>query len=365
MQEVIYHKFKFGESGELMDRFLKIHKDFYSNDYYYYDETSSHLSLFNYYSKRPGFDLVFLIGECQGKDVARTLISTCSEYDWASFGFFECVNDPIIFQSLEKEMLDVAKSMSKTEVRGPIEINAFHGWQFLLWSETQERWFADPYHKPYYPVLFEQQDWSQSDPSVSWVMSKDLVSLILMKFSQPDEVIIKKLGEVEPEIFLPQIYDIMIGEFTSELHRFIPIEMDVFLSQYSKILGYLDDPYDLLMYYDKNNSNYLLGVTLTYTNFIDKLCNPDGSKPLPDPATRQGARWGLKMGVKRNDCKHDLFRYGLKEAFEHCTEKYGHDLYMKHTQLRVPYFKRLYPHVRITQRYCTSLLSKIDFVTVN
>lgn len=272
------------EDRDRLDRFVEVRDAIYRNDYYY-PEQDTERSLLSYYARRPDYRFELILAqEDSGRDVGRVLVGRCEAFPFGFFGFFECPDDPGAFAALMDQAARRARSLGVSELLGPIELNGLHNWQFLMSSDSEERWVGDPYHRPYYPGLFARAGWDVSDESTSGVINQDVQHSLLAGLPQTlrelDAAGIRLLrrDEVSLDEVLPKAWRLSLEVFTPETNRLVPVEFDVFRAQLDPVLRMFDDPYATLCLFRGDD---LVGYALSYPNFIHRLCNPDGWKTPP------------------------------------------------------------------------------------
>jgi hypothetical protein len=84
------------------------------------------------------------------------------------FGFFECVNDGAIAQSLMQTAQAWLQQRGITHVRGPIELSTHNGCLMLVEGFDSPPMMMMPYNPPYYPALLEQLGWQQAKDAYAY-----------------------------------------------------------------------------------------------------------------------------------------------------------------------------------------------------
>jgi hypothetical protein len=299
------------EERESLDRFADLRAAIYRDDYYYYPEQDTERRLLLHYARRPDYRFELIVGDDgAGRDVARVLVGRCDAFPFGFFGFFECPEDAGAFTELMHEAARVARGLGASDLLGPIDLNGLHNWQFLTYSEDPERWVGDPYHRAYYPSLFARAGWEVSDESTSGVIDRRLQRALLttlpaaLRDVKAAGLDVRWREEVSLEELLPKAWRLSMSVFTPDANRMISVAFDVFKAQVEPVLAAFDDHMSTLCLF---RGDELVGFALTYTNFIHRLCNPDGRKRLPhieppalviapktvavSPSYRGGAPW--------------------------------------------------------------------------
>lgn len=273
------------EECESLDRFLEVRDAIYRDDYYYYPEKDGERRLLSYYARRPDYRFELILAQDDsGRDVARVLVGRCEALPFGFFGFFECPDDAVTFAELMKEAARLGRMLGASELVGPIELNALHNWQFLTFSECQERWVGDPYHRPYYPGLFAHAGWEISDESTSGVINVEVQRSLLaalpetLREMEASGMRLVRRNEISLEELLPKAWWLSGQVFTPEANRLVPVDFEMFRAQVEPVLRMSDDPYSTLCLFRGDD---LVGYALSYANFIHALCNPDGRKTPP------------------------------------------------------------------------------------
>lgn len=299
------------EEREGLARFVEVRDAIYRDDYYYYAEKDTERLLLSYYAERPDYRFELILAEDDsGRDVARVLVGRCEALSFGFFGFFECPADAGSFAELMNEAERVARGFGASELLGPIDLNALHNWQFLTFSDTEERWVGDPYHRPYYPELFARAGWEIADESTSGLLNEDVQRSLLTALPETLREIeasgmrLLRRDEISLEKMLPKAWQLSREVFGPDANRFVPVDFEIFRAQVEPVLRMVDDPCSTLCLFRGDD---LVGYALSYPNFIHRLCNPDGMKTPPSivpsaltfsaktvavaPSYRGGAAW--------------------------------------------------------------------------
>ncbi|MBW4468384.1 MAG: hypothetical protein KME07_23405 [Pegethrix bostrychoides GSE-TBD4-15B] len=83
-------------------------------------------------------------------------------------GFFECLNDLTVAESLLAAACDWLREQGMTRVRGPIDLSTHNGCLFLVEGFETAPMILMPYNPPYYPQLFEQMGWQKVQDAYSY-----------------------------------------------------------------------------------------------------------------------------------------------------------------------------------------------------
>ena len=352
---ITIHRFA-PQPGELLERFLALRESIYADDYFAYPETGAERMMLGYYAARRDYRFELLLAERAGRDVARVLVGRNQSYEFAFFGFFECANDLDVFRALMENACGVARETGLSELRGPIELNALHGWCFLDASETGGRWIGDPYHRAYYPALFRAEGWPVADRSVSGVVHPSAhLSIRKMRGEAEEKVAqlgikVYRLGEVPEERLLEDAWRLVCDTFTTADHRYVPIELPVFRAQTATVLAHLKDPASFLAMY---RDDECVGFLLSYANFIDEVCNRDGRKVRPDDRALRTPFSMKTTAVSARYRKAGVWSALLSQYAEHAEQHYGHPTAWRRTNVRNAPLARLRDNARITESYVT------------
>lgn len=358
MRRYQIHRFRYGPgSQELFERFLDLRARMYADEYYFYPENETHRFLFDYYAQRPDYRYECLLLEDAGEDIGRVMVGKCEAFPWVFFGFFECRADDAALHCLTAEILHVAKDYRAAEIRGPMDFNGAHGWQFLQTSTTAERLFGDPYHKAYYPDFFVHNGWEIEARSNSGILRPEAHTALMADFDRvADEfnrspVRMLNMQTCPPEQFLPDIYRLISTNFAAEAYRYVPIEQTLFEIQTRSIMTRLKDPNSLILCYDGDR---LACFTLSYCNFIDDLCNPLGNKPSPDPSQRQKPTFAVKTIIVDRPWQGGILYPYLNRWFsDYAYRTYGHPLAWRRVNASLHHAPRLIETSILTQK-CVS-----------
>ena len=345
-------------TGEQLERFLGLRERLYSEEYFYYPETDLHSFLLGYYGQRPDYAFELLLAEqADGVDVARVLVGRCENWPWAFFGFFECADDPVVFSTLMDAACGVARRLGADELRGPIELNAMHNWMFLTSDDGSGRWVGDPYHKPHHPHMFEAAGWEPADQSISGIYRPEANERLVSNLPEAGDRLdregyrLVRLGDVPEETLFEGIWDVVRASFTPELHRFIPVEYGLFREYNRALVPRLKDPHSLLAYMKDDT---MAGFALSYENFIEDLCNPDGSKQRPLSAQPSKCRFALKTIAVAPDFRGSTVYTGLLATVGEFTQRrYGHGLAWRRTNVANPGTRNLREAGDIIHTYST------------
>ncbi|MBN2523478.1 MAG: GNAT family N-acetyltransferase [Bacteroidales bacterium] len=80
----------------------------------------------------------------------------------AFFGFFECINDPLVFEVLWKNLVELAKSKGIKRIMGPINGTIWHSYRIISYSDNESFFPAEPLSQPYYYDLFRKKNPSRT-----------------------------------------------------------------------------------------------------------------------------------------------------------------------------------------------------------
>ncbi|MBU0993137.1 MAG: hypothetical protein KJ737_11645 [Proteobacteria bacterium] len=356
--ETHIHRFQVGQhSKELLDRFLSVRDAIYKDNYYYYAENDTHRLILEYYAKRPDYTFECLLAENKGRDIARVLVGRCDAYSFGIFGFFECENNPYVFNQIMEEAFKVSREQGSREIFGPIDLNAFHNWQFLTQSITSERWIGDPYHQSFYPDLFFNAGWGKGESSFSGVIKPDHHETLMKIYPAVREeiekqgIVIVNLNDIAIDDFMKPVYNLICTNFSAEDHRLAPVDYDVFEFQTRNLLSYMTDPNSLWLYY---RDDELVGFLSNYHNFIDRVCNPDNQKKKPEGNEKNQPVFATKtVAVDRNFRGGALFKAIVMGISDYSMRTYGHPLAWRRSNIKHDYIRKLSGMSEITQRYIT------------
>jgi len=283
-------------SDEIIERFLNIRENFYEGEYFYFSEKDIHKMMIGYYANNPDYDFCILIADKDGKDVARAVVGTCVNMPWAFFGFFECEDDEELFRVFSDKMLETARLLGKDELRGPVDFNGVHGWCFLEYRWNEDWWVSDSYHKPYYPGMLKAIGWEPAEEMVSFLVNKgniDFVSLLVDDAKKKIEdagIKAVQFTEIPKEKWIPEVADLANQIFNLSDHCYVKTDPLIMTMYIEKLLAYMMEPESFVLYY---HGEKLIGYEMCSTNFIDLLCNPDGTKNHPNPSARDPYKiWG-------------------------------------------------------------------------
>ena len=353
------HRFGFRDgSPELRERFLELRESIHRDDYYFYSERATAVALLDYYSGRSDYSYRMLLAEAEGHgDVARLLVGCCEAYDFAFFGFFECPNDLACFRELMEAGCEVARELGARDLQGPIELNPFHGWMFLDDTATDARWVGDPYHRRFYPELFRRERWDVGDRSTSGVLRPAAHRAVMaarpeaMAALERQGMKVLRLGEVPEEDFLPEVWRLVSEAFTTQLHRYVPVDLPVFRLQTRPVLSRLHDPESLLLVYEGDSCR---GFCLSYDNFIDRVCDPAGRRVPPAGRVPFASPFSMKtFGVDAGFRGRGVWKALFCSHAAHAEAVYRNRAAWRRTGVRNPGTQRLQADAFITETYVT------------
>ncbi len=237
--------FRPGDSAELLDRFLDLPEPAYRPD------RDVERQRFDYYGRRPDYRFELVLVE-DGRDVARSLVGRCDAFPWAFFGSFDC-DGALPFRVVTSAARESARRLGARELRGPIELNGMHGWQFVVRADSPERWVGDPWHRPGHPGLFREAGWEIGDESTSGVLPAFLVEgyareypAVAAEFAR-EGFELRRVAGLPVDDWLPSVWRLVREAFTPESHRFVPVEYEVFRAELAPFLGRLTDPDSILL----------------------------------------------------------------------------------------------------------------------
>jgi hypothetical protein len=344
--------------GELLDRFLDLRRTLYVDDFYHYPEHSIERWLLEYYAERPDYSFELIVGESRDRgDVARVLVGRCETYDFGFFGYFECPNNRESFRILMDCACDVARERGAESLVGPIELNALHGWMFLDAAESDVRWVGDPYHRRFYPQLFRHAGWSIAERSVSGVLWPGAHAALLADGARVLESMEKlgirayTRGELPEEESLRDVYGLVSEAFPVSLHRYVPVEFEVFKAQVTLMRDHLSDPGATLLLY---RGEECVAFCLAYDNFIRELCDPEDRKVPPAGDGEGRGPFSIKTTAISSAFRgQGLSRTILVLSAQHAEARYRQPLGWRRTNVRNPGTEFVQANSRITQTYAT------------
>ncbi len=85
------------------------------------------------------------------------------------FGYFECVNQPAIAQSLLTAATDWLQQQGMVRVRGPIDLSTHNGCLMQIDGFDTAPMVMMPYNPPYYPQFLEQQGWQKAKDAYAYI----------------------------------------------------------------------------------------------------------------------------------------------------------------------------------------------------
>ena len=340
----------------LLKRFLLLRDTLYHDDYYFYSESMRERNLLYTYAQRTDYRFELVLGtDNKGCDRARILVGGCDYYSWPFFGFFECPNDTTWFQGLMDEAENIAQEIGGGELRGPINLNPFHDWMFLLEKDSPERWMGDPYHFAYYPQLFFDNGWESFSEATSGIVSEqehhELMAIYSDTFKRfyQEGFQIKTMEEVTLESIYPKIHEIIHKAFNPKYHHFAPITLHQLQEKTLTTLRLSDDPYSLLLVY---RNEELKGFFFSLWNPIDYLCNPDGKKPTPPASERSRLKFAVNTAAFSPEIQGtSAYKALLVLQSEHTYNYYGHPVAWGRTNVEHPTTSKLLQQGDITHRY--------------
>ena len=346
------------ENSELMIRFLSLREQIYGEDYFYYPEAEIHRQLFGYYGMRPDYDFNLLLAETSdGVDVGRVLVGRCDRWPWAFFGFFECPDDPQCLESLMEAAGGVAADLGAVGLKGPIELNTFHNWMFLCNRDTSERWVGDPYHLPHYPRLFEKAGWEIAEQAVSGIFRPEEHERLVAKGPSAAEGLhregyrIAYFGELPEETILTGIWEIVKDNFSPRFSLYVPIDLELFRAIHLPLLRSVEDPCSIIAIMKDDT---MAGFAVSYSNFIERLCNPDGTKTRPESGSHTPTIFALKTMAVAGQFRGGPAYSGMMTTLaEHMQRTYGHHLAWRRTNIENPGTRKIQEASEITQTYAT------------
>lgn len=345
------------DSGEQLERFLDLRREIYRQDYADYPETETHRVLIRYYASRPDYRLRLVLGEQDGRgDAARILVAKSDAFPFAFFGFFECLNHFDSFCALMERAREIARELGATELLGPIELNALHGWMFLDQRASNHRWIGDPYHLDYYPQLFRRAGWKVADQAASGIVLPGAQQALLdqratlVAEAAERGIEIRTADQVPREKIVADLWRVGRESFTPELNRAVPIELEMLERQLVPMLEQSRDPGALVLLY---HGEECAGYCLSIENFIDRLANPDGQK-TPGPGARGPSVFSIKsVAVSRSYQRQGLFKLLLATCAAHSQRHYRHALAWRRTLLENPGTQIMLTNAHITETYVT------------
>lgn len=344
-------------ANNLLKRFLFLRENLYHRDYYFYPEATQEQELLYTYAQREDYQFELVVGtDNRGCDRARILVGVCKYYSWPFFGFFECPNDQNWFQKLMEEAENIAREMGGSELRGPINLNPFHDWMFLLEQDAPERWIGDPYHFAYYPYLFyNSPGWEIFAQATAGILSerehKNLMAIYSKTFQRfyQEGFRVKTMQEISLEDIYPEILDIIHKAFDCKYHHFAPITLQQLKEKTLTTLRLTDDPYSLLLVYRQGE---LKGFWYSLWNPIDYLCNPDGKKPTPPASERSRLKFAVNTAAFSPEIQgSSAYKALLILQSEHTFNYYGHPVAWCRTNIEHPTTSKLLKQGDITHRY--------------
>ena len=150
-------------------------------------------------------------------------------------GLFECVED----EGVGRELLGAATAwLAETHglrrIWGPVNFDIWHGYRFLIRGFGQERFFGEPYNKPWYPELFARcgfavkQEWATME-----VLGRQAIEELIRPGEKAERMFVGRGYRFQPidlsrfEAELDRLYDLVTGSFSGFL-GFTPIGREEF-----------------------------------------------------------------------------------------------------------------------------------------
>jgi hypothetical protein len=90
------------------------------------------------------------------------------------FGFFECVDELPVAQTLLQTACEWLQQQGMTEVRGPIDLSTHNSCLFLVDGFDSPPMIMMPYNPAYYPVFMEQSGWQKAKDAYAYNFPLDL-----------------------------------------------------------------------------------------------------------------------------------------------------------------------------------------------
>ena len=353
------HRFRAGESdSELYDRFLALREQIYGDDYFFYSDADLHRQLIDYYACRPDYRFEMLLCEQRdGEDIGRVLVGRAGDLPWTFFGFFECPHDSATFSVLMDAALESAYRLGGDTIFGPLDFNSLHAWMFQLDSEPRERWVGDLYHRSYYPELFQHAGWRITHESVSGEIRPDRQAQLMKRFgSLPDQLrrqgfeFIRR-GDLPDDELVRLIWKLVEESFTPDLHRYVSVDYDFFRAIFRPFLARLSDPFSACGFLKDGK---LAAYTASFVNYIEDLCNADGSKVRPTNVVPEPRRFSSYAAAVAKDHRgSELFPGLLVIGAQHSQRRYGHCLTWRRTSVANPGTAKVRAISTITSRHVT------------
>lgn len=84
------------------------------------------------------------------------------------FGYFECIDDDAIAQSLLDAASQWLRSQGMVKIRGPIDLSTHNNCLFLVDGFDSPPMIMMPYNPPYYPQFMEQNGWHKAKDAYAY-----------------------------------------------------------------------------------------------------------------------------------------------------------------------------------------------------
>ncbi|MBD2102154.1 hypothetical protein [Leptolyngbya sp. FACHB-261] len=97
------------------------------------------------------------------------------------FGFFECVEDFDVAQTLLNAAQDWLRKRGMERVRGPIDLSTHNNCLFLVEGFDSPPMFMMPYNPPYYPQFLERLGWQKAKDAVAYILPLDIAPTEVLK----------------------------------------------------------------------------------------------------------------------------------------------------------------------------------------
>ena len=293
------------ESRQIKD-FIDLPKTLYSKKYMTANETIERQLLLGKHPLSKYFKLKkHVVYDEADNPVARFILTEYKNDENLYFGFFESIDDDGVAKLVFDTVLAYAKKHKYKKIVGPLNASFWLGYRLKIDNFNKRSYFLEPYNKPYYLRLFQDNGYKVSDRYTSDFFSRNPIHESkrnktkfvknYAKFSSAGYTI----NNVSPATFnksLREIYE-MFSELYSNFPTYKPIDWVDFKKLFDNLKPLLDFKLVKIAYYD----NRPVGFVVAFPNHYNLISNltPINKLRIALKRIRSKSHVIMYMGVRR------------------------------------------------------------------
>jgi len=216
----------------------------------------------------------------QNKVVGRCALTSYEGDEVAYLGFFECINDTICAGLLLQIAKKQAVALGKTRMIGPVDASFWIKYRFKSNCFDGTTYFGEPYNKPYYVRLFEENGFSitkryysnESKRVSKRAFCAPKAKQRYHKFKS-DNYEFRIAKKADFDVLIDEVY-LLLASLYKEFPIFKPIQKEEYIALFSNLKYAIDYHSSMVVYKDRKP----VGFSITMPDYEDLLYKQVGLK---------------------------------------------------------------------------------------